>query len=180
LKNKIENIEEVTKFVHSFRSDDNPTASPVFHIHGDYTEFSGKDRLRFVLKDKLDDWIEEKAHFGIVNVWRPIGNQVEKSPLGFLDPATLSWEDVVNISYIYPAERPDVYQHKEHPALLHNAKHRWLVLDKMMPDMVWIFRQYDSQGLPHVPHSAVELVGTPETAKPRRSIESRMVVKYTA
>ena len=179
LKSKNDNIEDVVGFYHSMRSDLNPTSSPVFHVHGDYTATSAKNRMRFLLKEKAEDWLGEDVHWGIVNTWRPIENPVEKSPLGFVDPSTLSSEDLLTVSYIYPDEgKADEYQHSEHPALVHNESHRWLVLDKMEPSMVWIFNQYDTRGLITVPHSAVEIVGTREDARPRRSIESKMLVKY--
>jgi len=179
LKDKNENIDYVAKFYHSFRSDGNPISLPVFHVHGDYTMVSGKERMSFVLKEKFQEWDEKCAHYGIVNTWRPIGDPVERSPLGLLDPATLSVEDWVRISYIYPeGGKQDEYQHKEHPALVYNKEHRWLGMDRMDQDMVWIFTQYDSHGLPTVPHSAVEVIGTSDDAKPRRSVETRMLVKY--
>lgn len=179
LKTNIENIDEVVGMTHSFRSDSNPIALPVFHVHGDYTPFSAKKRMEFVLKEKVNDWLMEDVHCGIVNVWRPIGEPVEKSPLGFVDPSTLSPEDWVKILYIYPDEgKPGEFQLAEHTALVHKEKHRWLVADKMESGMVWIFNQYDSQGLGTVPHSAVKVIGTKDDARPRRSIESRMLVKY--
>ena len=51
-------------------------------------------------------------------------------------------------------------------------------MDRMPTDRVWIFTQYDSLDIPWVPHSALDIVGTPEHARPRRSIESRMCVRY--
>ena len=140
---------------------------------------SGQERTSFVLKETFQEWADECAHFGIVNIWRPIGDPVERSPLGLLDPATVSAEDWIRISYTYPEEgKEDEYQHKEHPALVYNKEHRWLVVDRMEQDMVWIFTQYDSHGLPPVLHSAVEVIGTSKDAKPRRSVETRMLVKY--
>jgi len=179
LKSKIDDIEDVVRFTHSIRSDLNPTSSPLFHVHGDYTADSAEKRMRFLMKEKAEEWLGEDVHWGIVNIWRPIGNSVEKSPLGFVDPSTLSSKDQLTVSYIYPDKgKADEYQHAEHPAFVYNESHRWLVLDKMEPSMVWIFNQYDTKGLITVPHSAVEIVDTMEDARPRRSIESRMLVKY--
>ena len=72
------------------------------------------------------------------------------------------------------------YQHKEHPTLVFSQNHRWLVMvkERMKSSMVWIFTTYDSHGLPTIPHSGVEEVGTREEARDRRRVESRMMVKY--
>ena len=178
LKEKNENIEEVVPASHSFRSDASPKSLPVFYVHGDYTEISGPDRMRFIMKEKFEAWREEKAHYGIVNIWRPIGNPVERSPLGLVDPSTLSMSDWVKILFVHPHQVEGKYHHKEHPALVFSKDHRWVVKERMDSSMAWVFTTYDSHGLHTIPHSAVEVVGTREEARNRRSVESRMIVKY--
>ena len=172
LKSNLENVEEVVVFDHTIRSDFSSSRPPVYHVHGDYTATSAAQRARDALGNRAEEWLGDGVHFGIVNVWRPIEYPVERSPLGFVDPSTVSPEDWHTISLIYP-DRVGMA-----PGVVFREAHRWLVLDKMDPSMVWIFGQYDSHGLSSVPHSAVEIVGTQEDARPRKSIESRTLVRY--
>jgi len=172
LKSQLENVEEVVVFDHTIRSDFSSSRPPVYHVHGDYTATSAAQRARDAMGEKAEEWLEDGVHFGIVNVWRPIESPVERSPLCFVDPCTVSSNDWHTISLVYPDRVGQA------PGVRHSAAHRWLILDKMEPSMVWIFGQYDSKGLSSVPHSAVEVIGTKEDAPARKSIESRTFVKY--
>ena len=63
-------------------------------------------------------------------------------------------------------------------------KARWLTVDdfcfvQMRPDQVWIFSQFDSRRPLCVPHAAIELKTCRADARPRTSIESRCIVRYT-
>ena len=81
-----------------------------------------------------------------------------------------------------------------------SQKHRWMLIEQaggwqdgsqfrmlkylfclvqMRPDQVWIFSQFDSRRLVCVPHAAVDLKGGRTDARPRRSIESRCIVRFT-
>ena len=48
----------------------------------------------------------------------------------------------------------------------------------MSPDEAWVFCQYDTRTKIAVPHTAVEVVGTPEDARPRVSVETRCLIRY--
>ena len=173
LKNKLENVAEVFVFDHLIRSNKVENRKPARHVHVDYTASSAEKRMRDMLGDeRAEEWLKDEGHFGIVNVWRPLDYPVEKDPLGFIDPSTVSSEDwhVLRIGHM---NRVGVILGVEH-----REKHKWLILDKMDPDMVWIFCQFDSKGLRGVPHSAVDVVGTDEGARTRRSIECRVLVRY--
>ena len=49
----------------------------------------------------------------------------------------------------------------------------------MRPDQAWIFCQFDSRSRMSVPHSALELEDTPGDARPRTSIETRCLVRFS-
>jgi len=173
LKNKLENVAEVFVFDHLIRSNKMENRKPARHVHVDYTDSSAEKRMRDMLGDeRAEEWLKDGGHFGIVNVWRPLDHPVEKDPLGFIDPSTVSSDDW-HVLRIGRTNRVGVILGVEQ-----REKHKWLVLDKMDPDMVWIFCQHDSKGLRGVPHSAVEVVGTAEGARTRRSIECRVLVRY--
>ena len=173
LMTKLKNVAEVFVFDHLIRSNKMVNRKPARHVHVDYTEQSAEKRMRDMIGNRrAEEWMKNEGHYGIVNVWRPLDYPVEKDPLGFIDPASVTPEDwhVLRIGHV---GRVGVIYGVEH-----REKHRWLVLDKMDPSMVWIFNQFDSKGLPGVPHSAVSLVGADQHARVRRSIECRILVRY--
>ena len=173
LRSKLENVSEVFVFDYTIRSNKMENRKPARHVHVDYTNSSAEKRMRDMLGDeRADEWLKDEGHFGIINVWRPLDHPVEKDPLGFIDPSTVTSDDW-HVMKIGRTNRVGVILGVEH-----REKHKWLVLDKMDPDMVWIFCQHDSKGLRGVPHSAVEVVGTDEGARTRRSIECRVLVRY--
>ena len=173
LKSKLEDVSEVFIFDYTIRSNKAENRKPARHVHVDYTSPSAEKRMRDMLgNERAEEWLKDDGHYGIVNVWRPIDYPVEKDPLGFINPSTLTQEDW-HVLRIGRTNRVGVILGVEH-----REKHKWLVLDKMDPGMVWIFNQFDSKGLKGVPHSAVEVVGTDEGARIRRSIECRVLVRY--
>ena len=173
LKMKLDDVEEVFVFDYTIRSNKRVNRKPARHVHVDYTEHSAEKRMRVMIGDeRAEDWMKDGGHYGIVNVWRPLDYPVEKDPLGFIDPASTTPEDW-HVLKIGRSDRVGVIYGVEY-----RMNHRWLVLDKMEPAMVWIFNQFDSHGLPGVPHSAVSLVGEDHQARVRRSIECRVLVRY--
>jgi len=174
LNRKLDNIKEVFVFDHTIRSTKTTTRKVAKHVHVDYTDASAVQRMKDMLgEERAGEWLEDGGHVGIVNVWRPLDFPVERDPLGFIDPATVGPEDWHTVSTFTQGGRVGVIQGVEH-----REDHRWVVLDKMDTNMVWIFNQFDSKGLRGVPHSAVEVVGTKEDARPRRSIDSRILIRY--
>merc|ERR1719376_81382 len=173
LKMKLENVAEVFVFDYTIRSNKMVNRKPARHVHVDYTKNSAEKRMRDMIgEERAEEWMTDGGHYGIVNVWRPIDYPVERDPLGFLDPATNNCDDW-HVLKIGRTNRVGVIYGVEY-----RDKHRWLILDKMDPDMVWIINQFDSKGLQAVPHSAVSLVGADQHARVRRSIECRVLVRY--
>jgi len=181
------NVAEIKPFDHTIRQDtaddmkraedlskvpDDAKFRPVaLHVHGDYTEASAWDKLKNVLSaEEYEEWT--KGHWGIVNIWRPMDYPVEKTPLAFIDPTTVSQEDWAIKEIHIPGRVGHI------KGFLNNPNYKWLFLDQMEPTKVWIFTQFDTGDIPWVPHSALDIMGTPDSARPRRSIESRMCVRY--
>merc|ERR1712212_135466 len=187
MKQENENIAEIKVFDHTIRCDtaddmkraEDLSATPedaeyrpvALHVHGDYTKESAKAKLLDVLsKEEHDRWAE--GHWGIVNIWRPLDFPVERTPLAFLDPNSTKDSDWVIKEIHIPGRIGHIRGY------LHSPNHRWMFINQMPTNMVWIFTQYDSLDTPWVPHSALDVCGTPDSARPRRSIESRMCVRY--
>lgn len=158
-------------FDHTIRDDRSTTRSPAKHVHCDYSEHSARTRLYdFLDEATAKDWAADG--YAIVNVWRPIGYPVEQSPLCFIDSQTVTKDDWVAVDLIYPDRQGQVM------GMTHNPAHQWLYLPQMTPDEVAIFSVADSTGKPIIAHSAVDLIHTPENARPRRSIETRVLLRH--
>jgi len=181
------NVAEIKPFDHTVRQDtaddmkraedlskvpEDAKFRPVaLHVHGDYTTDSAWEKLKSVLSpEEYEEW--KKGHWGIVNIWRPMDYPVEKTPLAFIDPTTVEPDD----SAIKEIHTPGRVGHIN--GFINKPHYRWVMLDQMPPSKVWIFTQFDTGSIPWVPHSALDIMGTPENARPRRSIESRMCVRY--
>ena len=59
-----------------------------------------------------------------------------------------------------------------------NEDHDWFYLSQMTPQEVAIFNIYDNQGRPFLGHSALDLETRTAASCPRKSIESRALVRY--
>ena len=96
-------MEEVVFFDHNLRSEWTEAArnSPAHHVHTDFTHEAAARRVRALLGDAAAEaWLRGGAgHVAIVNVWRPTGHAVERTPLAFLDINTVQEE--VDIYRIY-------------------------------------------------------------------------------
>ena len=162
-------IESVV-FDHTVRTDRPGARPPARHAHGDYTPRSARQRLRDVLGEaRASEWAA--GHFGIVNAWRPLA-RVERAPLAFARPDSVSAEDWVDVELIYPHRRGQV------TGLMPSQRHEWVYLSDMGPEEVALFRVHDSEGRPAVAHSAVDLDTVAADAALRQSIESRILVRY--
>jgi hypothetical protein len=162
--------EEVVVFDHTLRSEAEGARPPSHHVHCDYNERSARQRLLdFLGSARAAEWT--RSRFALVNVWRPLEYPVERSPLGLVLPSSMSVEDWVDVDIVFPDRRGQVV------GVLPDPAHRWVYLGGMRPDEAVIFTVYANTGVRGVAHSAVELLDAPASARPRKSIESRMFVR---
>ncbi|MEP1142114.1 MAG: CmcJ/NvfI family oxidoreductase [Henriciella sp.] len=164
---------EVIVFDHTVRIDD-PKAPrrPARNVHNDYNQAGAEQRLIDILgEDHADEF--HKAGFGFVNVWRPIEHTIRSSPLGFIRPSSMTEKDWMDIGLIYPDRFGQILGVAADPA------HEWFFLSEMTPEEAIIFNIYDSTGRPHLAHSALDLPGDDLVTVPRKSIESRTLVRYS-
>ena len=59
-----------------------------------------------------------------------------------------------------------------------NQNHEWFFKSLMSPDEAVIFNIYDNAGRSHLAHSALDLPTDAPATIPRKSIESRTLVRY--
>lgn len=172
LKERI-GAKEVIVFDHTVRIDDPEAARrPARNVHNDYNKAGAEQRLI----DLVGEARAEEFHtsgYGFVNVWRPIENIITSSPLGFIDPNSMRQDDWLDIGLVYPDRFGQIL------GVAANRNHNWFFKSKMSPDEAVIFNIYDNGGRPHLAHSALDLPSDSDAIIPRKSIESRTLVRYS-
>ncbi len=150
---------------------------PVPRTHNDFTLRSGPDRARRELEQRgLDAEALLRRRFAIVNLWRPIGRPVLKSPLALCDARTIAREDLIATDLVYRDRVGETY------ALRHNDAQRWYHFPRLTPDEAILLKGYDSAEdvARFTPHGAFDDPDSPPDAPERESIETRALVIYPA
>ncbi|MBU3021637.1 CmcJ/NvfI family oxidoreductase [Aestuariibacter sp. A3R04] len=163
---------DVLVFDHTVRIDDeNASRRPARNVHNDYSEKGIQNRLiDLVGEEKAAEY--HNGHFGFVNLWRPVENTIMSSPLGFICPESMNIEDWIDIELVYPDRKGEIL------GVTANPEHRWFYKSKMRVDEGIIFNIFDNKGIPHLAHSALDMSEEGAKNATRKSIESRMLVKY--
>lgn len=147
---------------------------PVKYIHNDQTFVSGPRRVRDHLpRDEAEHWL--KGRVAIVNLWRPIGETVQSSPLALCDSRSIALNDLVASDLVYPDKVGETY------ALVFNPRHRWYYFPNMTPDECLLLKIYDSAGdgiARLTAHTAFDDPTSPADAPSRRSIELRALLFF--
>ncbi|MDG2004833.1 MAG: CmcJ/NvfI family oxidoreductase [Novosphingobium sp.] len=109
-----------------------------------------------------------------LNLWRPISGPLATLPLAVCDASSIRAENCVET----PLVRPDFTS--EFITLTHDSDQRWFYLPAMEVEEVFIFKNYDSD--PSMPpfacHGAFDDPTTPAGARPRESIEVRVIAEF--
>lgn len=159
----------VVPFDHTFRTDDpNAARRPARNVHTDLSPASARERLHAILGEDADAWAT--GHYAFVNVWRPLSPVVQSAPLGFVKPSTVHPSDWLTLDLVYPDRLGEIL------GLVANPAHEWIYRSAMTPDEVAVFNIHDNRGHHPVAHSAIDL--HPSTGAVRRSLESRLLVRY--
>ncbi|CAN7375176.1 CmcJ/NvfI family oxidoreductase [Paraburkholderia terricola] len=168
----------VVVFDHTLRDGNTARAEgvrePVKYIHNDQTFVSGPRRVR----DHLPPGEAEQLLQGrvaIVNLWRPIGETVQSSPLALCDSRSIALNDLVASDLVYPDKVGETY------ALVFNPRHRWYYFPHMTPEEFLLLKIYDSvgDGIARLSaHTAFDDPMSPVDALPRRSIELRALLFF--
>lgn len=148
---------------------------PVSRTHNDFTLRSGPERARRELELRgLDAESLLRGRFAIVNLWRPIGRAVEKSPLALCDARTLARDDVVAADLVYRDRTGEAY------ALRHNPAQHWYYFPRLAPSEVILIKSYESDpcAARFSPHSAFDDPTSRPDAPERESIETRSLIIY--
>ena len=164
--------QEVLVFDHTVRLDcPDAVRKPARNVHTDYSPAGAHQRLIDLVGEKKASEMNN-GHYGFVNVWRPVQYTIKSSPLGFIRPTSMKKEDWVTIELIYPDRNGEIL------GVAANEDHDWFYLSNMTPDEIAIFNIYDNGERPFLGHSALDMEITSDGLPPRKSIESRTLVRY--
>jgi len=141
---------------------------PVLWAHNDYTEWSGPQRVREILRDQAEQLLQHR--FAIIQVWRAIQPQIERNPLAIVDARSVGPDDFVRAERRYPDRVGETYQ------LKHNPNQRWFYFPHMRRDEALVFKVYDSAAdgrARFTPHTSFDDPQSAADAPARQSIEVR-------
>ena len=173
---------KVIVFDHNIRSADRSKQGkgiqePVGRVHNDFTDRSGYSRARIELAARgieADSLLQHR--FSIVNVWRPIAEPVQSSPLAVCDAQTIASTDLVARDLVYRDRIGETY------AITYNPAHQWFYFPQMKRDEALLIKCFDSAGnrARFTAHTAFDDPTSVIDAPPRESIELRSLVFYSA
>jgi hypothetical protein len=147
---------------------------PAAHIHNDYTIESGPKRVQDVLgEEEAERLAGTGARIIQINVWRPIVDPVERSPLAVADASSIHTGDLIATDHVFPDRVGEIYH------LAYDPKQRWYYAPRMTRNEVILIKGWDNLGdgrARFTPHTAFELPDTDPNAAPRESIETRTLV----
>jgi hypothetical protein len=142
-------------------------------VHNDYTERSGPQRVRDIMKDEAEELLERR--FAIVNLWRPIRHAAETSLLALCTAESAKAEDLI------PTPRIAKDRIGELMLAHYDPSQQWVAFPAMAPDEALLLKTYDSamDGRARFAiHTAFDNPNPPIAAKPRESIESRVLAFF--
>jgi hypothetical protein len=180
LVKKMTGAVKVLIFDHTLRAADEATreemkvGAPVRRVHNDYTEWSGPQRVRDLLP--AEEAAARLQHrFAVIQVWRPIRNPVQSSPLAIADARSLADKDLIATERRYPDRVGEIYH------ITYNPDHRWFYFPNMERNEALVFKTYDSikDGRARwTAHAAFDDPTSPADAPARESIEMRMLAFF--
>src|ERR1043165_8259481 len=170
----------VIVFDHTLRAADESTreekqvGAPVRRVHNDYTEWSGPQRVRDLLpREEAEELL--KRRFAVVQVWRPIRNPVEATPLAIADARSLDAKNLIATERRYPDRVGEIYH------ITYDPSHRWFYFPEMKRTEALVFKCYDSEKdgrARWTAHAAFEDPQSRRDAPPRESIEMRTLAFF--
>jgi hypothetical protein len=180
LLKKVTGAYKVVIFDHTIRRAipgqvDNPSArGPVGRVHIDQTPWAGAERVRLHTGDEAPELLKERVQ--IINVWRPINGKVEDHPLALADYRSVDWDnDLVPVALKYKHRDGETFSVKYSDNL------KFYYKSGIDSDEAYLIKCYENKldGRARLtPHTAFTDPRTPDSAKPRQSIEVRALVFY--
>ncbi|KFY85181.1 hypothetical protein V500_08633 [Pseudogymnoascus sp. VKM F-4518 (FW-2643)] len=142
--------------------------------HIDQTPMAALGRAQLHLGENCEKYL--KGRMQLINIWRPLIDVIEESPLAFCDSRTVSSADLVAADLVYPHHIGEKYD------VLWGEDQRWYYLDKMRSDECVLIKMFDSQmdgRARGCPHQSFRHPATRANAPPRESLELRCMVFHS-
>ncbi|KAH7111733.1 hypothetical protein B0J13DRAFT_461712 [Dactylonectria estremocensis] len=173
-------LKELTgaKYVHIFNpivrttqtDPSKPSQGPLPLVHIDQTPEDSVAGAKFDLGPLADELL--KGRFQVVHVWRPLKPHY-KDPLAVADAHSVAEEDLIHTKVVFPEREGSIFN------IAHNPSHRFYYRYGQTPNIVSLFKSYDSKtGIarrnPHTAFVNPETVDYPG----RESVEVRTYVFY--
>ncbi|KFY73892.1 hypothetical protein V499_06060 [Pseudogymnoascus sp. VKM F-103] len=105
--------------------------------HIDQTPMAALGRAKLHLGEKYEKYL--KGRMQLINIWRPLIDIIEESPLAFCDSRTVSSANLVAADLVYPHHIGEKYD------VLWGENQRWYYLDKMRSDECVLIKMFDSE-----------------------------------
>ena len=146
---------------------------PAFGAHVDYGAVTTADYARDLLPPEEAERRLAGRHI-LINVWRPI-IPVESAPFALCDASTVKREELFQSEV--RGGLGGVSRSLWGFNLAWTPDHKWYWAPQMQPSEAYVFKLFDSDpdAVQFTAHSAFDVPGTPEDAKPRQSIEVRTI-----
>ncbi len=146
--------------------------------HCDRDPISGAASLRDVVgPEEAERMMKAYPRFAQVNVWRGIGQTINRWPLLLIDTKGCeSWDYESHLAKIFPTNDPRVAIRGKKPhdsVLKHDPGYGYYYASDMKADEALVFSSFDSVTSKVVPHGAFWDNSTQDDAPARRSIEVR-------
>lgn len=173
---------EVRVFDHTVRVQGDPQGAgtglrqPIAHVHNDYTERSARQRMHDFFSPREAARLQA-GRFAFVNVWRSIGASAERFPLAAADGRSVPPADYVAVDMIYADRIGEVYHNT------YSAGQRWFYFAGMCHDEAMLLKCFDTAvdgRTRYTAHTGFANPSAPPDTPPRRSIEVRTIVSFTA
>lgn len=135
-------------FDHTLRTGDEGSADAkwmretVNHVHNDYTNRSGPQRVRDLFPDEAEELLQNR--FAVIQVWRAIRSPVERTPLAMCDARSISSDDLIVMERSRPTGPGSTQRVGELYHLAFNPNHQWVYFPGMTSGEVLIFKTFDS------------------------------------
>ncbi|KAI0400851.1 hypothetical protein F4802DRAFT_609813 [Xylaria palmicola] len=141
------------------------------NAHTDQTPEAAMSRLRLYFDEDAEVLIKSRVRF--INIWRPLIQPLEDTPLAVLDARTLTDEDLLAHDIIYAHYQGENY------LVRFNSNQRWYYLNRMATKECILIKNFDSNlssCARMCPHAAFNDANSPPNAPWRKSIETRFMV----
>ncbi|TGJ80425.1 hypothetical protein E0Z10_g8338 [Xylaria hypoxylon] len=156
------------------------TALPVAHVDRD--NVTGENGMRELLSDRAEELLKKGVRYCQVNVWRTIGEPIQRWPLCFVNHRSVpNWTYATHMARVFPENDPRVAirGEKSHDSVLkHDPNYKYHYASALDVNEALVFSSFDSDITKVIPHGAFWDNSSLEDAPIRRSIEVRCWVVF--